>query len=131
MNLEKINQMIEDYDSLINLVKSKIEILESLDSQEYYTGHRGIESISFEEGKVHVSCDDTFRGCRDWVSFEFPIEWLLKTQEELKVIVLKEKEQRVQDKMKKQEEARIKAQEEKEQQDFLKYQQLKKKFEKS
>ena len=65
MNLEQINELIINYNKLIDLAKSKIKVIEGIDSQ--YNTARGIEEISFDiDAKtVYVKCDDSCRGCYD------------------------------------------------------------------
>jgi hypothetical protein len=116
MNLQQIQNTINDYDKLIDLAKSKIKVIENLDDK--YTAARGIEEISFEEDIVSVRCDDTVCGCYESYNFSFPLEWLSKTDDELKELVVKEREIRL--------EKQRKAEEEKQKQDAEKYEELEK-----
>jgi hypothetical protein len=90
MNREEIDNIISKYEELIILANAKIKIIESLDD-EYYTS-RGIEDISFYNDTVSVRCDDTCRGCYDSFTFNLPIDWLTKTEFELKDIIAQKKE---------------------------------------
>lgn len=96
MKIEKIKSTLKNYNDLINYAKSKIGIMGELDDI-YRTGNYGIEEISFSKDSdtVYVKCDDSSFGCYDSFSFNFPVEWLTKSNNELKEIVLNEKEIRL------------------------------------
>ena len=127
MNLEQINEIIANYDKLYALAKSKIEVIEKLDSQ--YNTARGIEDISFYDDVVGVTCDDTCMGCYDSLSFTFPIVWLSKTDAELWELVVVQREFKVEKERKAKEEKQLKEKKEAEQRELEQYQRLKAKFE--
>lgn len=127
MNLEQINNIIRDYDKLVALAKSKIEVIERLDYQ--YNTARGIEEISFDGDVVWVKCDDSCRGCYDSLSFTFPIAWLSKTDDELNELVVTARELKAKKERKAKEEKQLKEKKEAEQRELEQYQRLKAKFE--
>ena len=127
MNLEQINEIITNYDKLYALAKSKIEVIEKLDSQ--YNTARGIEDISFYDDVVSVTCDDTCMGCYDSLSFAFPIAWLSKTDAELEELVVIQREFKAEKERKRKEEKQLKEKKEAEQRELEQYQRLKAKFE--
>lgn len=129
MNLEQINELIINYNKLIDLAKSKIKVIEGIDSQ--YNTARGIEEISFDidTKTVYVKCDDSCRGCYDSLSFEFPIEWLSKTDLELWEIVKSAMESRKAKARLDAEEKKNKEKIEAEQRELEQYKRLREKFE--
>lgn len=128
MNIEQINKILSDYDVLIDLVKSKVVVLEMIDRSEYDTV-RGIDKIQFEGESVYVTCDDTSWGCADYSYFEFPIIWLAKTDEELVEIVENNKKVRLETQRIKQAEIDEKVQLENQKREINEYNRLKAKFE--
>jgi hypothetical protein len=126
MNIEQINKIITNYDKLYILAKSKIKVLQQLDHQ--YNTARGIDEISFDEGKVYVKCDDSFRGCYDCLLFNFPITWLSKTDSELEELVVTARELKAEEERKAKEEKQLKEKKESEQRELEQYQRLKAKF---
>jgi hypothetical protein len=126
MNLEQINEIIDSYGSLLDLAKSKIKVIEKLDS--IYSTSRGIEKISFGKDFVYVVCDDSSQGCYDSLFFEFPVSWLLKTDAELEDIILLNKRMKVEQEQREKVEKQLKAEEELKQREFQQYQRLKSKF---
>lgn len=84
--LKEIKEIINNYEKLYQLATEKIKVIEKLDSE--YTTSRRIEDISFYDGAVSVTCDDSRMGCYDTRSFNFPIVWLAKTDAELEEIVV-------------------------------------------
>jgi len=127
MILEEITKRIQNYKELTDLVKSKVKVMERCNFEEYNT-RRGIESMSFDNDVVEVTCDDTFRGCYDTTYFEFPISWLSKTDAELEEIITmaselkKEKEREKKEQLKRAEEEKTR------QKELELYKQLKAKF---
>lgn len=109
MNIEKINTIFKDYDNLLELVYNVIKVLESTNRDKYNTS-KGVENIEFDNYKdrVYVTCDDSFRGCYDTISFSFPIEWLTKSELELTKLVLIEKDIEIVNKRKALEEKELK-----------------------
>ena len=94
MNIQQINQIVSDYDALNQLAISKVDILKTIDPNEYST-YKGIEEIRYYDETVGVRCDDSSWGCYDQCSFEFPLTWLTKTDEELAEIVENERKVRL------------------------------------
>jgi len=123
MKIDQINNIINDYDKLVDLTVLKIKVIEKLDNH-YYTGRR-IEDVSFYSDSVSVRCDDSAMGCYDSLSFSFPIIWLTKTDSELEELVTTEKELRIKAK----EELHLKQKEEQEQRELERYLKLKEKYE--
>lgn len=123
MDLQEINKIIHEYDQLINLVKSKINIISLLDSE--YSTYSEIEQILFSNSNVVVICNSHNMGYNSTETFEFPIKWLVESEENLESIVLNAKELRVQqEKLKEKELATQKELKEK-----YEYERLRKKFE--
>lgn len=89
-NVEQINQAMTNYENLIALIETKIKILAKFDA--HYDTCRGIERIYFVNEEVCVVCDDSFEGNCDQYRFEFPISWLIKSEEELEQLVKEAKE---------------------------------------
>lgn len=131
MDLAKINETISDYFKIIDLVRAKCDVLESADNQ--YNTLMGIEEINFyNDGSnlVNVTCDATIFGCYDSHTYSFPIEWLAKSDEELKeIVILAKKEREEKERIQKEEEKR-KQKEDKELSDLREFKRLKAKFEK-
>jgi len=127
MNIDKINETISNYDKLVALATSKIKIIEKLDN--LYNTARRIEDIYFCDDLVNVVCDDTRMGCYDTIYFDFPLEWLSKTDSEIEEIVLIEKELRFEKERKAKEEKKLKEKKDAEQLEFEQYKRLKDKFE--
>lgn len=94
-NLEQAKEAISNYNKLIELAKAKIEVMEKIDCNAYNTA-RGIESINFYgDTSVSVTCDNSFRGCSDSFSFEFPLSYLFLSNGELKIVVEQDKVERL------------------------------------
>ena len=123
MDLQEINKIIHEYDRLINIVKSKINLISFLDSE--YSTYSEIEQILFSNSNVVVICNSHNMGYNSTETFEFPIKWLVESEENLESIVLNAKELRVQqEKLKEKELATQKELKEK-----YEYERLRKKFE--
>lgn len=127
MNLERINEIVDNYYELYDLAKAKIDVLEKID--DYYYTARGVEEISFDSDLVYVKCDDTCMGCYDSLSFTFPIIWLSKTNTELEELVIIDRNLRLEIARKAKELKISNEKKEKEKRDFEQYQKLKEKFE--
>ncbi len=127
MNSDQINETISNYDKLIALAKDKIKILEKADTK--YSTLRGIETITFEDDKVWVKCDDSCRGSYDSHYFDFPISFLSLSDTELTNEVTLAKELKLENDRKIVEEKKIKNAEIQEEKDLILYNKLKAKFE--
>lgn len=127
MNLEQINDVINNYDKLVELVHEKIKILEESDNK--YNTAKGIESTSFGDGVVYVTCDDTCMGCYDYFSFSFPLNFLTLSDDDLKKVVEQEKKDRIEKERVEKEKKKQKEKIESEQRELEQYQKLKAKFE--
>ncbi len=93
--INQIKEAINYYEELLTLTKHKISILESCDKTLYDTNNN-IERIDFDSpSEVCVKWDEGDRYGPDYSYFSFPLEWLAKTDEELKEIVTAEKELRL------------------------------------
>jgi nitrogen fixation protein len=128
MNLERINQIVEDYQKLEEMVKETFSKLCELDSKKY-SSHRYIDKISIEMGIVDVTCDNSWRGCTDYAYYGFPIEWLTLDDVELEKVVEAKKIEREAEKRRKEEKKREEERLEREEREYQKYLSLKKKFE--
>lgn len=127
-NLEQIKEVINNYDNLITLVKAKIKVIEKIDIK--YNTSRGIEGICFSsDNKVSVTCDDSFMGCYDSLSFNFPLEYLTLSDDELILVVTKAKKDRVANEKLIKQQKELKEQKDKEQRELEQYEKLKQKFE--
>ena len=127
MKLEEIKEIIHNYKKLYELATEKIKVIEKLDAE--YTTSRGIEDISFCDDVVIVICNDTRMGCYDTRYFNFPIDWLSKTDAELEELVVIQRELKAEKERKAKEEKQLKEKKESEQREFEQYQRLKAKFE--
>lgn len=127
MELNEINKIIADYDNLIRTVESKVVVLEKLDSI-YHTA-RGIDEVYFENDRVYVHCDNSFRGFTDTLYFDFPIQWLTKTDDELKQLVIDERDAREKKEREIKERKLLEENKRKEQSDYDLYLKLKHKYE--
>ena len=116
-------QLLEKDDRLINIVKSKINLISFLDSE--YSTYSEIEQILFSNSNVVVICNSHNMGYNSTETFEFPIKWLVESEENLESIVLNAKELRVQQKKLKEKELATK----KELKEKYEYERLRKKFE--
>lgn len=128
MNLKQIKNIISKHNELITLAESKIKVIEKFDFQ-YYTSN-GVEKISFDNDLVNVQCDDTHMGCYDTYEFNFPIEWLFKTDSELEELVVTARELKKEKERKAEKEMQLKAKEEAEQRELEQYKRLKEKYDK-
>lgn len=128
MTQEEVKSAIETYLKLEKLVKEVSNKLEKLDFVQYRTGNY-IESISFENDLVYVSCDDTYSGCgKDSTTLEFPISWLYLSDEELEKVVITAKELRIEKEREKKRLEQEKSKLEKEEIDRKEFERLKEKF---
>lgn len=126
-NIEQIKEIISNYDKLIELAKNKISIMEDIDDK--YNTARGIETINFYgENDVSVSCDDSCMGCYDTLGFSFPLSYLALSDDELKEVVLKAKQEREKAELIKEEQQKEKEKQEKEKRELALYNSLKQKF---
>jgi hypothetical protein len=128
MNLERINQIVEDYQKLEEHVKKTFSKLCILDTKAYHLC-RGVEKIYFEENTVDLTCDNSWAGHTDYEYYSFPIEWLTFDDIELKEVVEAKKIEREELKRKLEEEKKEKEKLEREEREYQKYLSLKKKFE--
>jgi hypothetical protein len=128
MNLDRINQIVEDYQLLEERVAETFSKLCKLDSSTYYL-HRGIEQIYIEGNTIDITCDSSWGGCTDYEYYSFPIEWLTFDDIELKEIVEAKKIEREKLKRKEKEERTEKERLESEEREYQKYLSLKKQFE--
>jgi nitrogen fixation protein len=128
MNLERINQIVEDYQKLEEHVKKTFSKLCELDSSTYSLD-RGIEQIYIERNSIDITCDDSWGGSVDYAYYSFPIEWLTLDDIELEKVVEAKKIEREELKRKLEEEKQEREKLEREQREYQKYLSLKKKFE--
>ena len=128
MELNEINKVIADYDRLIQIVESKVAVIEKLDSI-YHTA-RGIDKVYFENDRVYVHCDNSFRGFTDTLYFDFPILWLTKSDKELEKLVIDERNAREKKKREMNARKELEDNARKEQLELEQYLKLKSKYEK-
>jgi hypothetical protein len=128
MNLERINQIVEDYQKLEERIKETFSKLCNIDNKTYHS-HRGITQIFIEETSIDITCDDSWGGCTDYAYYSFPIEWLTLDDVELENVVEAKKIEREELKRKLEEEKKEKEKLEREEREYQKYLSLKKKFE--
>lgn len=127
-NLEQIKEVINNYDKLIQLVYTKIDIMKKIDYK--YNTARGIECINFYgDNSVSVICDDTCMGSYDTFSFSFPLDYLSLSDDKLKEVIEQDKVKRIEEERLKKLENELKRQKDKEQQELELYKKLKQKFE--
>lgn len=127
MTLEKILNTIAEYEALKELVEHTVTSLQKF-SNDYNTA-KGIEQIWFDEKEVAIVCDDSCCGSYSTHTVEFPLEWLTKTEEELKEIIGDKKQKEEQLRKQKEEERQRKEKEEEEKKQRELYMRLKAKFE--
>lgn len=127
MKQEQIKEIIENYSKLTDLAESKIKLMESLDYK--YNTARRIEEIDIYLNTVCVRCDDSFRGSYDYFIFEFPTDWLSKSDSELEEIILNEKKLREEKELREKEEKLLREVRDKELNELEQYKKLKAKFE--
>jgi hypothetical protein len=128
MNLERINQIVEDYQKLEERIKETFSKLCELDSS-VYSLHRGIEQIYIERNSVDITCDSSWGGCTDYAYYSFPIQWLTFDDTQLENVVNAKKIEREELKRKLEEEKKETERLEREEREYQKYLSLKKKFE--
>lgn len=128
MTLQQIENIIAQYNSLVELTNNKINILEQHDREKYNTA-RGIEEMSFDKDCVWVKCDDSCRGCYDSLSFSFPTKWLALDDQELEKVVIMERELRIAKEFEAEKQKVSKEEQETRRKEFEQYQLLKQKFE--
>ena len=87
MTLEQINKIIEDYESLLQLIRDKAKILLEYDPQKYY-GINHADDISIEHDEVYLA--ELYLNNFD--TWKFPLEWLSLDDESLKKTLLLTKE---------------------------------------
>ena len=85
MTLEQINKIVEDYESLLQLIRVKAKILLEYDPQKY-SNIDYAENISIKDNEVWL---EIVYG----VSVDFPLEWLALDDESLKETLLLAKEE--------------------------------------
>lgn len=128
MTQEEINLAIESYSKLEELVEKVSNKLNQLDSKVYNTGNY-IESISFENDLVYVTCDDSYSGCgKEYSYIDFPVSWLSLSNEEIEKVVITAKELKLEKERVKKILEQEKSKLEKEERDRKEFERLKKKF---
>ena len=99
--INEINEAINSYEGLLTLTKKTIDVLEYHDKDLYGTNDQ-IERIDFDSPEeVCVKYNGGDRYDIDYDYFSFPLEWLTKTDEELKEIVITQKKLRLEEERKK------------------------------
>lgn len=93
MTLENIKEVLNLYSQVKNLALEKVKIMKRCDSK-YYDTRRGITRVDYIDEQVVVTYDATFRGhyCTDW--FAFPLRYLTLNDDELRIQIEVEKQQR-------------------------------------
>ena len=82
MTLEQINKIVEDYESLLQLIRDKAKILLEYDPQKY-------SNIDYAED-ISIKNDEVWLEIVYGVSVDFPLCWLALDDESLKETVLKD-----------------------------------------
>jgi cytidylate kinase len=125
MELDKIKSIVAEYNKIYSLAKSVTLKLFKLDPA-VYIEYYGIDSIDIGSDEVIVNTD---WGDGDRFTFTFPIEFLSLSENDLKIAVTKNKEEREEAIRKRAEEEELKYKQNKEERDRKEYERLKKKFE--
>lgn len=133
MNIKKLNEIkatLSDYDKIITLVENTLIKLQKIDAGYYYTYNNIISSsnISFYDDMVSIKYDKGM-DYYDFDSLDFPIEYLTMDDDELRRIVLQEKEERTKAYNKSIKESELEAAQDKENQEIEQYLKLKEKYE--
>ena len=88
MTIDELKNLIDTYNEL----KKKSE-----DIAVRYSGAWNFDADSIEyydaDGQIEVDGTETCRGCTDYASYEFPMEWLLLPEDELEKAIKEKKEQ--------------------------------------
>ena len=87
MTIDELKNLIDTYNRLTR---------KSEDIAERYLGAWNFSADSIEydaSGQIEVYGAETCCGCTDYASYEFPMEWLLLPEDELKKAVDRRKEQ--------------------------------------
>lgn len=128
MKLEEIKDLLTKYDNLVELVKSKVLIMEKVDTERYNTC-KGINHVNFYEDYICVECDDSSMGCYDCFSFSFPLYFLTLDDLRLENEVEKQKKEREEEFERNQRDRNIEFEKAKEARDLSEFERLKKKYE--
>ena len=120
MTLEQINKIVEDYESLLQLIRVKAKILLEYDPQKY-SNIDYAENISIKDNEVWL---EIVYG----VSVDFPLEWLALDDESLKETLLLAKEEDLRQKELFNLKRLLKEQEAKDLKELQEFERLKKKF---
>lgn len=87
MTIDELKNLIDTYNEL----KKKSE-----DIAVRYSGAWNFDADSIDytaDGYIEVDGTETCRGCNDYASYEFPMEWLLLPEDELERAIKEQKEQ--------------------------------------
>lgn len=93
MNLEKIKQITEDYNKLIQLIEYKLSIIQQYDDFFKITSHNYI-NIELYDDHVTIIVND-YRLDFDPYELNIPIDWILLDDLELKDIVITYRDLRI------------------------------------
>lgn len=88
MTIDELKHLIDTYDQLVK---------KSEDIAVRYSGAWNFDADSIEyydaNSQIEVDGTETCRGCTDYASYEFPMEWLLLSEDELEKAIKEKKEQ--------------------------------------
>lgn len=87
MTIDELKSLIDTYNDLAK---------KSEDIAEYYLGAYNFSADNIEydaNGQIEVYGTETCYGCTDYASYEFPMEWLLLSEDELERAAEEKKQQ--------------------------------------
>ena len=106
MTIDELKNLIDTYNELVR---------KSENIAERYLGAYNFSADSIEydaNGQIEVYGTETCRGCTDYASYEFPMEWLLLPEDELERAAEEKKQQdKLAEEQRKKELAELQAQE--------------------
>jgi hypothetical protein len=130
MDLERIKKIVAEYNELDLLVRRFVKEIGEYDL--YYTAATNyLESFEIEVDRnlLSFTLDDSYSGCTDYISFDVPLDLLILSGNELKVEILKLKEDRELQKLRKEEQRKERELLERKNRERNQYEKLRKKFE--
>ena len=134
MDILELNKIVFDYNNLDDLIREKIETLGAINRSLFGVGNY-IENIKVQQNRdlqeylVEVTCDNSMYDSRDSLYFDFPLSWVLLSDDELKIEVQKVKEKKELEEQKKKQEAELAKKLEKERIELALLKELKEKYE--
>lgn len=129
MNIEEINNILSDYQKLINRVEEIVTLLNKLKIAEKFKSLPFIEKIYFDNELINVHSQDYYGGQTDDRSIELPIIFLTMSDNEISDYVYLESKKIEEEKAEQKRKLLEKTQQDKDKKDFEEYQRLRSKFE--